>query len=71
MNIAVYFLLIFDLTPDHGAAEGHTSHTESGNTRIEVQFKKPLLEALTCLLYLEYDNCFRIDGKRLVTTDFS
>jgi hypothetical protein len=61
MYIAEYFMLLFDLTPDHGAAEGHTSHPDTGNIRIEVKFKKALPDAITCLLYLEYDNCFRID----------
>jgi hypothetical protein len=71
MYIAEYFMLLFDLTPDHGAAEGHTSHPDSGHIRIEAQFKKALPDAVTCLLYLEYDNCFRVDEKRIVTTDFS
>jgi hypothetical protein len=66
-----YFMLLFDLTPDMGAAEGDTSHPDSGNIRFEVEFAKPLSEALTCLLYLEHDNCVRIDAKRFVTTDFS
>jgi hypothetical protein len=70
MHIAGYFMLLFDLTPDHGAA-GHTSHPDSGHIRIEAQFKKALPNAVTCLLYLEYDNCVRIDEKRIVTTDFS
>jgi hypothetical protein len=71
MYIAGYFMLFFDPTPDHGTAEGHTSHSDSGNIRIEVKFKKALPDAITCLLYLEYDNCFRIDPLRTVTTDFS
>jgi hypothetical protein len=69
--IAGYFMILFDLTPDHGAAEGHTSHPEDGNIRIEEQFKKPLPDAVTCLLFLEHDNCVLIDEKRIVTTDFS
>jgi hypothetical protein len=64
IHIEGYFMVLFDLTPDHGSAEGHTSHSESGNIRIEVQFKKPLPEALTCPLYLQHDNCVRIDKKR-------
>jgi hypothetical protein len=69
MYINIYFMLHLDLTRDHRAAEGHTSHPESGNIRIEVQFKKPLSEAVTCLLYLEH-NCVRIEAKRFVTTDY-
>jgi hypothetical protein len=45
--IAGYFML-FDVTPDHGAAEGHTSHPDSGDIRIELKFKKALRDALTC-----------------------
>jgi hypothetical protein len=62
MYIAGYFIILFNLTPDHGAAEGHTSHPGRGNIRIEVKFKKALPDAVTCLLYLEYDNCVPIDS---------
>jgi hypothetical protein len=70
MYIAGYFMLLFELTLDHGAAECHTSHRDSGNIRILVQFKKALPDAVTCLLHLEH-NWVRIDEKRIVTTDFS
>jgi len=43
-------MLLFDLTPDQGASEAHTSHPEQGNIRIEMKFAKPLPEAITCLL---------------------
>jgi hypothetical protein len=71
MYIAGFFMLLFDLTPDHGGAEGHTSHPDSGNIRIEVKFKKALPDSITCLPYLEYDNCVHIDSSRTVTTDYS
>jgi hypothetical protein len=45
-----YFMLLFHLTLDHGAAVGHTSHPESGNIRIELKFKKALSVAVICLL---------------------
>jgi len=70
MYINGYFMLLFDLTPDRGASEGHTSHPKNGNIRIEFQFHKPLPEAITCLLYLEFDNSILIDFERTVTTDF-
>jgi len=54
-----YFMLLFDLTPNRGASEGHISHLENGNIRIEMKFNKPLPEAITFLLYLEYDNSVR------------
>ena len=65
-----YFMLLFDLTPDHGASEGHTSHTDSGNIMIEAKFKKALTVATICLMYMEYDSCVRIDSLRKVTNDF-
>jgi hypothetical protein len=71
MYMAEYFMLLFDLTPVHSAAEGHTSHPDSGNIRIVVKFKKAFRNAITCLLYLEYDNCDRIDSPRSVTADSS
>ena len=69
MFVTGYCMLLFDLTPDHGASQGHTSHPDGGNIRIELKFKA-LSVAITCLLYLEY-NCVRIDSSRNVTTDFS
>jgi hypothetical protein len=46
-------MLFYDLTPDHDASEGHTSHPDSGNIRIEVKFQKALPVAITFILYLE------------------
>jgi len=44
------FLLIFDLIPEQGASYLHVSLSDSGNIRFELKF-----DAITCLLYLEYD----------------
>jgi len=63
-------MLLFDLTPDLAASEGHTSPVEGGNIRNQVTFKDALKEAITCVLYLEYDNSVRVDFLRTVTTDF-
>ena len=63
-------MLLFDLTPNRAASEGHISLLDQGNIRVELQFDKPLYEAITCLLYLEYDNCLRIDQLRTVFADF-
>jgi hypothetical protein len=57
MYIAGYFMLLFHLTPDRAASESHSSHPDNGNIRIEARFAKELPDAVTCLLYLEYDNC--------------
>jgi len=70
MFINVYFMLLFDLTPDWGAPEGHSSHPEQGNIRVELKFAKALPEVITCLLYLEFDNSVLINLARNVTTDF-
>jgi len=56
-----YFMLLFDLTPDQGASESHTSQPGQGNIRVEMKFAKPLPEAITCLLYLEFDNSVLIN----------
>ena len=63
-------MLLFDLTLDRGASESHTSHPENGSIRIEWKFDKSLLEAITCLLYIEFDNSVLIDFQRTITTDF-
>jgi len=70
MYIKGFFMLLFDLTPDRGASEGHTLHPDNGNIRVELKFAKPLPEAITCIFYLEYDNSVRIDTSRTVSTDF-
>jgi len=54
-------MLLFEFTADRGASEGHTSHSENGSMRIELKFDEPLPEAITCLLYLEFDNSVLID----------
>jgi len=51
-----YFVLLFGFTTNRGASEGHTSHPENSNIRIELKFNKPLPETITCLLYIEIVN---------------
>jgi len=63
-------MLLFELTRDGGESEGHTSQPENGSIRHELKFNKPLPEAITCLLYTEFDNWFFTDFARTVTTDF-
>jgi hypothetical protein len=53
MFIAGYFMLLFDLTPDRGASECHTSYPTNGNIRIEAEFKEALPDTVICLLYME------------------
>jgi hypothetical protein len=71
MYIAGYFMLLFDLNPELAASEGHVSHPDNGNIRIEARFDKAIPEAITCLLYLEYYNSVHVDFARNVATDFA
>jgi len=45
-------MLVFDLTPDLAASEGHISDPTNGNIRIEIEFENELPDPLVCLLYL-------------------
>jgi hypothetical protein len=65
-----YVILLFDLIPDHAASEAHTSLRENGNISIELPFSRPLPEAITYVLYLEYDSTVLINFSCKVTTDF-
>ena len=64
MFMAWYFMLLFDLTPDSAASAGHNLLPYQGNIRVELQFDKTFSEAVTCLLYLENENCLRLDQMR-------
>jgi hypothetical protein len=50
--IQVYFILLFDLTPNGAASEGHVSNPGNGVVGMECKFAQPLPESITCLLYL-------------------
>ena len=63
-------MLVFDLTPDLAASEGHISNPVHGDIRLELKFAKALPDPIVCLLYLEFDNSVFIDSMRQVTTDF-
>jgi len=69
MLVNDYFMLLFDLIPDQGASEAHTSNPEQGNIRVELKFAKSLPEAITCLLYLEFDNSVVTNLARNLTND--
>ena len=64
------FVLVYDLKPDRAASEGHSSNPENGHIRIELKFEKALPDAITCLLYLEYDNSVRVNLLRKVRTGY-
>jgi hypothetical protein len=65
-----YFMLVYDLTPDLAASEGHAPDSVHGNVCLEMKFAKALPDPLVCLLYLEYEGCILIDVLRTVITDF-
>jgi len=68
--INIYFVLLYVFIPERDASEGHTYHPEQGNIRVELKFVKPLSEAITCLLYLQFHNSILINLARNFTTDF-
>ena len=55
MYINGLLMLVFDLTPDLAALEGHASDSAHGHIRLDLKFRKALPDPLVCLLYLEYD----------------
>jgi hypothetical protein len=65
-----YFMLLFDLTPDRSVSAGHEFHPDNGVVTIELSSAKHLPDAITCLLYLEYDNSMLIDASKTFTTDY-
>jgi hypothetical protein len=54
-------VLLFDLTPERAASDGHTSHPDNGNIQIELKFANAPPDAITCLIYVEYDGSVYID----------
>jgi hypothetical protein len=62
MYINGFYMIVYDSTPDLAASEGHTLRPTNGDIRIDLKFAKALPETVTCLLYLEYDNCTHRTG---------
>ena len=62
-------MLVFDLTPDLAASEGHISEPVHGDILLELKFEKALPDPIVCLLYFEYDNSLLIEPMRQVSTD--
>jgi hypothetical protein len=63
-------MLVIDITHDNCASDGHTSLPDNGSILIEFKFDESLAEAVTNLLYQEFNASFQIDRLRKVTTDF-
>ena len=43
MCVGGYFMLLFDVTPDRGASEGHTSYPDNGSIRLELNSRRHYL----------------------------
>lgn len=61
-----YFMLAFDLTPDHSYDFNAMSPIRQGTIRIEGAFKQALPEAVTCLIMCEFDALLEIDKLKTV-----
>ena len=62
-----FFVLGFDLTSYTEADEEYIILPRQGNVRIEVRFKRPLAEPVTCILCAEFPGHMEIDNSRNVT----
>lgn len=62
-----HFMLAFDLTSDKSYNSLCLNSLNHGNIRIEGRFSTQLKEAVTCLVYCEFDSVVRIDKNRVVT----
>jgi hypothetical protein len=69
MFVNGHFILLFDLTLDQTASEGHVSPASNGHIRLDLKFAEALPDAHNCLLYLEYDSSVRIHANRSVSID--
>jgi len=69
MFTKVFYVIGFDLTPDREADEEHISLPRQRNVLLEVLFKKPLPEQVTCVLYAEFPGHIEIDNSRNVTVE--
>ena len=59
-----------DLTPDLSSDEGHLQLKRSGTVDADVQFADNLGEAVTMLIYGEFDSVIEVDEHRNVFTDY-
>lgn len=66
-----FALLGFDLTEDLSASDNHLGIPGQGSLRLDITFAKPLTEAITLLIYGEFDNIIEIDKDRNVYIDYS
>lgn len=66
-----FALLGFDLTEDLSASDNHLSIPRQGSLRLDLTFAEPLKEAITVIVYAEFDNVIEIDRDRNIFIDYS
>lgn len=66
-----YCLQAFDLTPDLSCNDPHWNLIKSGALRAEIRFNKPLFQAVTLIVFAEFDNVIEIDKHRNIILDYS
>jgi len=62
--------ITLDLTADQSNSTICSNLISQGTIRIEGRFSEPLAEAVTCLVYCEYDSMIDIDKHRNIRTLF-
>lgn len=65
-----YALTGIDLSEDLSASSNHWALPRQGSLRIDLQFATPLPEAVTVLVYAEFDSLIEIDKNRAVSLDY-
>lgn len=66
-----YNMTVFDLTSDITSHLPHLNAQHSGSLRIEVQFATTLPQAVTAIVFAEFNNLIEISKHREVSCDFS
>lgn len=66
-----YCLAVFDLTTDLSCNESHWNIIKSGTLRAEIRFSDPISEAVTFIIFAEFDNVIEIDKHRNINIDYS
>ena len=61
----------FDLSEDFSASAAHLSLPRQGSLRIDLQFAKQLPEAVSMIIYAEFDSIIEIDRRRNIICDYS
>jgi hypothetical protein len=65
-------LFVFDLTADNSSnCTDHWNILRRGNLRLNIRFKEALKEAVTCIVYGEFNNTLEIDINRRMRVDYT